>query len=377
MGATYTRQSDYADGDTINAADTNDEFDQLLAAFTASSGHTHDGTAGEGGPVTKLLGNTLTFGAGTAGTDITITFDGENSDGVLKWMEDEDHFLFMDDVVINSTQKLYFFDEGDEYIYASTNGQLDIVAGAEVQIVAPAIDINGAVDISSTLAVAGVLTGASLDISGDIDVDGITNLDVVDIDGTLDVAGTTNLDVVDIDGAVNIAADLTIASTNKIIFNDASQFIHAPSTTVLDLAATDEIELTATLVDVVGNFTNSGTIVSAGVVTANAGVVIDEMTLDADTLTATDDFTIDAAGDIILDAAGNNVTIKSGGTSIFDVVNGSGDVDLIVKTADKNLAIKGTDGASAITALDIDMALNGKATFSGDVVVTGDSNYIR
>ena len=105
MGATYTRQSTYADGDTISADDTNDEFDQLLAAFAASSGHTHDGTTAEGGPVTKLLGNTLTFGAATAGTDITITFDGETNDGVFKWMEDEDYFEFSDDILIASTEK--------------------------------------------------------------------------------------------------------------------------------------------------------------------------------------------------------------------------------------------------------------------------------
>ena len=74
MGETYTRQSSstIVDGATIEASHFNAEFDQLLAAFAASTGHTHDGTAGEGGPVTKLLGNTLTFGAGTAGTDITI-----------------------------------------------------------------------------------------------------------------------------------------------------------------------------------------------------------------------------------------------------------------------------------------------------------------
>ena len=45
MGATYTRQSTYSDGDVITAAHTNDEFNQLLAAFQASTGHTHDGTA--------------------------------------------------------------------------------------------------------------------------------------------------------------------------------------------------------------------------------------------------------------------------------------------------------------------------------------------
>ena len=35
MGATYTRQSSYTDGDVITAAHTNDEFNQLLAAFQA------------------------------------------------------------------------------------------------------------------------------------------------------------------------------------------------------------------------------------------------------------------------------------------------------------------------------------------------------
>ena len=45
MGTTYTRQSSYSDGDVITAAHTNDEFNQLLAAFQAATGHTHDGTA--------------------------------------------------------------------------------------------------------------------------------------------------------------------------------------------------------------------------------------------------------------------------------------------------------------------------------------------
>ena len=35
--AGYTRQSSYTDGDVINAADSNDEFDQILAAFNNST----------------------------------------------------------------------------------------------------------------------------------------------------------------------------------------------------------------------------------------------------------------------------------------------------------------------------------------------------
>ena len=84
------------------------------------------------------------------------------------------------------------------------------------------------------------------------------------------------------------------------------------------------------------------------------------------------DITLDAGADIILDADGANIIFKDGGTSILDIANNSSDVELTVSTADKNFAIKGTDGSSAITALDIDMALAGKATFNGAVVVGGD-----
>ena len=173
MGATYTRQSSYTDGDVITAAHTNDEFNQLLAAFQASSGHSHDGTANEGGPITKLLGNTLTFGAGTAGTDITITFDGETSDGVLKWMEDEDYFEFSDDILIASTEKLQFRDTAI-YINSSTDGQLDLVADTEIQIAATTIDINGNADVSGTLTY-GSLSDGSITITAFVDEDDMSS----------------------------------------------------------------------------------------------------------------------------------------------------------------------------------------------------------
>ena len=60
MAQTYTRQSSFADGDTITAALFNNEFNQLVNAFayssssSSSTGHQHDGTAGGGGNIGKI-----------------------------------------------------------------------------------------------------------------------------------------------------------------------------------------------------------------------------------------------------------------------------------------------------------------------------------
>ena len=174
MGNTYTRQSSFTDGDVITADLFNNEYDQLLAAFAASTGHTHDGTAAEGGPITKLLGTGITIGDGTTGTDITVTFDGETNDGELKWMEDEDYFEFSDDILIASTEKIQFRDTAI-YINSSTDGQLDLVADTEIQIAATTVDINGNVDVSGTLTVAGAVDfgDAALSNVGAVQLDSI------------------------------------------------------------------------------------------------------------------------------------------------------------------------------------------------------------
>jgi len=173
MGATYTRQSSYTDGDVITAAHTNDEFNQILAAFAAGTGHTHDGTTAEGGPVTSLLGNTLSFGDGSTDADIVITFNANGNDGVMKWMEDEDYFEFSDDILIASTEKLQFRDTAI-YIHSSTDGQLDIVADTEVQIAATTIDINGNADVSGTLTY-GSLSDGTITITAFADEDDMSS----------------------------------------------------------------------------------------------------------------------------------------------------------------------------------------------------------
>lgn len=57
MGTGYTRNdvsNNIADGNVINAADLDGEFDAIEAAFNASTGHTHDGTSAEGAPIVVI-----------------------------------------------------------------------------------------------------------------------------------------------------------------------------------------------------------------------------------------------------------------------------------------------------------------------------------
>jgi len=226
MGATYTRQSSSAivDGGIIEAADINAEFNQILAAFAVTSGHTHDGTTAEGGPITKLLGTAITIGDATAGTDIAVTFDGETADGVLTWMEDEDYFKFSDDILMNSTERLNFGDTGT-YIFQSTDGQLDIVADTEVQIAATTIDINGAVDISGALTLAGTTLAETISDTVGAMVSSNTETGITvsyeDGDNTLDFAlGAAQTTITSL-----LATDIKIGEDNetKIDFETANE----------------------------------------------------------------------------------------------------------------------------------------------------------
>ncbi len=363
MGATYTRQSSatIVDGATIEASHFNAEFDQLLAAFAASSGHTHDGTANEGGPITKLLGNTLTFGAATAGTDITITFDGETSDGVLKWMEDEDYFEFSDDILVASTEKLQFRDTAI-YINSSADGQLDLVADTEIQIAATTVDINGNVDISGNLTI-----GGNFDVTGTIDFSdsNITNagsiqLDSISGDADSDTSITfSGSDVITIatggsnrltigDGALSPVTDNQIdLGTSSLEFKDAyfDGTVHtdaisldgtAITSTAAELNILDGVTSTAAELNLVDGIT-------AGTVTASKAVIVDSnkdltglrnLTIAGDLTVSGDDITMatNTAGNLLIADGTNFNSVAVGSLSEISTV-ANDDVFLAVDTS--------------------------------------------
>ena len=385
--AGYTRQSTYTDGDIIDAADSNDEFDQLLAAFNASSGHTHDGTAAEGAAITKLLSNTLTFGAATSGTDITITFDGESNDGVLKWMEDEDYFEFSDDILVASTEKIQFRDTAI-YINSSADGQLDLVADTEIQIAATTIDMNGAADISGNLAVGGNLT-----VAGNATVTGTTTFNggtltlgdsasdnvvfgadvdshiIPDDDDTYDLGSSSQQwRNIYIDGSAYIdglAEDILVATDKKVGFRDSAIYINSSADGQLDIVADTEIQIVATTIDIDGAINASGEIIAASLdISGNIDV---DGTTNLDVVDIDGAVSIAAATTIDTD---NKIQFRDTGLYINSSTDGQLDI-----VADTEVQI-------AATTVDINGAVDvsGNLSVGGNLDVTGtfdlsDSNF--
>ena len=341
MGATYTRQSSYSDGDTITAAHTNDEFNQLLAAFAASTGHTHDGTAAEGGPITKLLGTSITIGDATSGTDITVTFDGESNDGVLKWMEDEDYFEFSDDILVASTEKIQFRDTAI-YINSSTDGQLDLVADTEIQLAATTVDLNGNLDVSGSITLGGTAitsTAAELNI-----LDGVTSTtaELNILDGA--TATATELNVMDGDTS---ATSTTLADADRVVVNDAG--------TMKQVALTDFETYFESALDTLSNVTTIGTL-DSGAISSGFG----NIDIGSSNLTAT--------GTISLGATSfNDNNITNVGSIQLDSIAGDADTNTSITFSGSDVITIATGGTTALT---IDASQN--VTVAGDLTVTGD-----
>ena len=240
MAQTYTRQSTFADGDTITAALFNDEYNQLVNAFTYSSssasstGHRHDGTAGQGGNIHTIGDLDFLNKIVVDSTNNRWGFYVEVSSSAVEQIRIQDGAIVpvTDNDIDLGTSSLEFKDAyfdgtvttdalvadtadinggtvdgaiiggssaaaitgtaitGTSFVIGSANineAELETIDGVTAGTVAAskAVVVDSNKDIASfrNVTLTGELDAATLDISGDADIDGTLEADAITIGG--------------------------------------------------------------------------------------------------------------------------------------------------------------------------------------------------
>jgi len=200
------------------------------------------------------------------------------------------------------------------------NGDIDLEGSIDVNGTAnlDVVDIDGAVDMATTLQVDGVATFTGRDIHsggitianagqigsvGDADAiaiasDGVVTLTQkligteLDISGNIDVDGTTNLDIVDIDGAVDMASTLSVTgnvtlggqlimpdvTSTKMLVADGTSYQEVSISGDVTIANTGAVTIAANAVE--GSMLNNNVI--SGQTALTSGLATDDELLVSD-----------------------------------------------------------------------------------------------
>ena len=174
------------------------------------------------------------------------------------------------------------------------------------------------------------------------------------------------------DGNVINASDLDGEfDAVQAAFNGSSGHSHDGTTgegPQLATAAIADDAITSAKIDT--NIQIAGTFGVTGVVTANAGVVVDNITIDGTEIDlSSGDLTVDVAGDITLDADGGDIRLSDAGTQFGKFTNSSSDFIISSSVNDKDMKFAGADGGADITALTLDMSAAGEAKFNDNIVM--------
>jgi hypothetical protein len=277
--ASYTRQSSFADGDTITAALFNNEFNQLVNALHNSTGHKHDGTAAEG-PVIGLIGD-----AGETAPNNKVLIDTVNNfvefyvqvasapvqqlyiaDGAIIPVTDSDIDL--------GTSSLYFKNAYIDSITTTGN----VAVGGNLTVTGTTT-FNGGTITMGDAATDNVVFGADVDSNIIPDDDDTYDLGSASqewrnlyIDGTANidslVADTADINAGTIDGATIATSDITVGAGKTLDVSAgtltlADDQISGDKVEGGTINATTITSLTATSADINGGTIDGSTIATS------------------------------------------------------------------------------------------------------------------
>ena len=370
---TFTTGGNIQSGSIIRAEDFTSEFNALQSAFDSSGGHKHNGDAGEGGRVevvgpagqlvvtaSALTGSSSKLlNLGTSSNlllDVFIADDkkinfGDAQDATIKYDETTSDTLLFEgaNIRINNTNKIIEFRDADLKIHSSTNGQLDIDADVELEIVAPTVDIQA--ETAITLVSDAITFGEN----GNTDI--VLSFNASTSDGTL----TWMED----EAHFKFSDDIVVDSTKKIYFNDEGGEHISGDATDLTITSGNDLNLTAT--------TDINIPANVGLTFGNDAEKIEgdgtDLTISGNNinLTAVADVNIPVNVGLTFDTAEK---IESDGTDLNITVGSGGDINIPA-----NIGMTFGNDGEKIEGDGTDLTITGNninLTATADVVIPAD-----
>ena len=355
MAQTYTRQSSFSDGDTITAALFNDEYNQLVNAFAYSSssasstGHRHDGTAGQGGNIHTIGDLDFLNKIVVDSTNNRWGFYVEVSSAAVEQIRLQDGALLpvTDSDVDLGTSSLYFKDAYIDSITTTGNvavgGNLTVTGtttfnGGTITMGDAADDnvVFGA-DVNSNIIPNTDNTydlGSSSQEWKDLYVDGVAYLDGINFNGTAITSTAAELNI--LDGVTSTAAELNI--------------LDGVTSTTAELNILDGVTATATelnLLDGVTSTTDELNILDGVTSTAAELNILDGVTATTAELNILDGVTSTTAELNILDG----VTSTAAELNILDgVTSTTAELNILDGVTATAAELNLLDGVTATTA---------------------------
>ena len=335
-----------ADGNVINAADLDSEFDGVQAAFNSSTGHTHDGSASEGAPITKLGPvQDVTISTTVLGVKTTNTVDLGTSS--LKF---KDFYLAGAASIGGTLSVTGIATLTAQPILSSLTASQAVFTDASKGLVSNAITGTGNVVMSASPTLTGTITAAAANFSGAVAFNGTTTIGDADTDTITQAASYVT--------GTQLKSAKTATNTLSLAAYDVDG---AAYTNLITLTAsnTPTLALTSTGVGTINNM-------SIGATTASTGAFT--------TLSATGDITQSSAtARITYSSASGNGGLQNDNASAYLLLYGSTHATLA-----KNIALNSNGGSISLksTGTDIAVATSTGLAVTGKITVTGDTtNY--
>jgi len=321
MAGYSARQSSFTTGDTILAAHSNDEFNQVLAAFHATTGHSHDGTAGEGGPISTLRDADSLNKILVDTSNNHLEFYVEVSSAAVQQLRIQDGAIvpITDNDIDLGTSSLEFKD-----LFIDGTANVDTLAADAISLGGTTITSTGAElnildGVTSTAAELNILDGVTSTAAELNLVDGITAGTVsaskaVIVDSNKDLTGFRNLTI---SGDLTVSGDDITMGTNtagNLLVADGTNFnsVAVGSLSEISTVASDDVLLA---VDTSGG----------GLKKIARSTLVSGLATSSALTNVVEDSTPQLGGD--LDVNGNDIVSVSNG-NISLLPNGSGVVNV-------------------------------------------------